>query len=124
MVPVVHNYNNVNIFSDYNSDESKDDIENNEDKFFDEDIDDQVKATPQTTIKTKVVGAMKKLKALYNNNANKNVKQATQEKSVVKNLNFLINLAMATNDTTPVLEEPKTFSKASDHPNANSCAEW
>ena len=33
---------------------------------------------------------MKKLQALYNNNANKIIKQAAQEKGTIKNLNFLI----------------------------------
>ena len=55
---------------------------------------------------------MKKLQALYNDDANKIVEQATQEKSAIENLNFLINLAMVTTDTKPVPEEPKTFTKA------------
>ena len=67
---------------------------------------------------------MKKLQASYNNNANKIVKQAKQEKGVIKNLNFLINLAMATSNTKPVPEEPKNFTKALNHPNGNSCTKW
>ena len=39
-------------------------------------------------------------------------------------LNFLINLVMVTNDTKPIPEEPKTFNKAWDHPNENSCKKW
>ena len=31
---------------------------------------------------------------------------------------------MVTNDTKPVSAEPKTFNKAWDHPNSNSCAKW
>ena len=31
---------------------------------------------------------------------------------------------MVTNDTKPVDEEPNTFTKACDHPNANSWAKW
>ena len=52
--------------------------------FFDEDIDDQVKVAPQTTINTKVVQAMKKFQALYNDDENKIIEQATQEKSASK----------------------------------------
>ena len=58
---------------------------------------------------------MKKLQASYNYNANKIVKQAA-----IKKLKFLINLAIVTKDTKPVSEEPKTFSKAWNHPNAGS----
>ena len=65
---------------------------------------------------------MKKLQALYNNDATKTIKQATQEKSAIKNLNFLINLVMVTTDTKPIPEEPKTFTEAWNHPNANSQA--
>ena len=43
-----------------------------------------------------------------------------EEKSAIKNLNFLIDLAMMTTDTKPVPEEPKTFTKAWNHPNASS----
>ena len=120
MVPVVITTNNVNVVSDFDSDSSKDDIENNYDNFFYKDINDQVKATPQTTINGKVVQAMKKLQASYNNNANKIVEQATQEKSANKNLNSIIDLAVVTSSTKPVPKEPKTFNKAWDHLNANS----
>ena len=67
---------------------------------------------------------MKKLQALYNNNANKIVKQATKEKSAIENLNLLINLAMVTNDTKPIPESPKTSNEAWDHLNENSCKKW
>ena len=55
---------------------------------------------------------MKKLQALYNDNANKIVKQATNVKSAIKNLNFLIDLSMVTTDTKCVPEEPKSFTQA------------
>ena len=45
------------------------------------------------------------------------VEQAMKEKSAIKNLNFLINLAMVTNNTRPLPEDPKTFNEAWDHPN-------
>ena len=52
----------------------------------------------------------------YNDDANKIIEQ--------ENLNFLIYLAIVTNDTKPIPEEPKTFNKAWDHPNKNSCKKW
>ena len=67
---------------------------------------------------------MKKLQASYNADANKIVEHATQEKSDIENLNFLVDLAMATSCTKPVPEEPKTFAKAWNHPNVNPCAKW
>ena len=89
MVPIINNYNNSNVVSESDSD---DNIESDNKNFFDEDIDDQVKATPKTTINAKVVQPMKKLQASYNNDANKIVKQATQKKNAIENLNFVINL--------------------------------
>ena len=97
----------VNIVSDSNSD----DIKNDNDNFFDEDIDNKVKATPHTTINAKVIRAMKKMQASYNDDAKKIVLQAAKEKSAVKNLNFLIDLVMATNYTKPVPEQPKPSMK-------------
>ena len=47
---------------------------------------------------------MKKLQALYNDDTNKIIKEATQVK-VSENLNFLIDLAMVTTLTMPVPEE-------------------
>ena len=44
---------------------------------------------------------MKKLQASYNEDANKLIEEATQDKAV-ENVNFLINLAMVTADTMPV----------------------
>ena len=57
---------------------------------------------------------------MYNDDANKIVKQAMQEKNAIKNINFLINLAMVTNDTKPAPEEPQTFNEAWSHPNIDS----
>ena len=94
------------------------------DNFFDEDIDDQVKVSPQTTVKAKVVWAMKKFQASYNDDANKIIEQATKEKSAIKNLNFLIDLVLVNTDTKPVPKKPKTFTKARNHPNANSHMKW
>ena len=65
-----------------------------------------------------------KLQVLYNDDANEIVEQVTQERSAIKNLKFLINLAMVTTDTKPNPEEPKTFTEAWNHPKANSCAKW
>ena len=70
-----------------------------------------------TTVNIQVVQAMKKLQALYNNDANKIVDQGTQEKSAIKNLNFLIILVMVSSDTEPSLDEPQRFNKAWNHPN-------
>ena len=64
---------------------------------------------------------MKKLQASYNDNANKMIKQATKEKSAINNLNFLIDLAMVSNDVKPTLEEPQTFNEAQNHPIQESC---
>ena len=67
---------------------------------------------------------MKKLQTSYNFNANKIVKQATKEESAIKNLNLIINLAIETKDTKTVPEEPKSFTKACNHPNANYHIKW
>ena len=53
---------------------------------------------------------MKKLKALYNDDTNKIIKEATQDKAI-KILNFLIDLAMVTTDTILVPEETTTLLK-------------
>ena len=62
---------------------------------------------------------MKKLQALYNDNANKIIKDATQVK-VSENLNFFIYLAMVTTKTMPVSEEPASFNEAGNHPGTTS----
>ena len=41
------------------------------------------------------------------------------QKSAIKNLNFLLDLAMVSNDTKPVPEEPKTFNEGWNQPNKN-----
>ena len=66
---------------------------------------------------------MKKRQALYNDDANKIIKEAKQVK-VAQNLNFLIDLAIATNNTMPVPEETASFNKAWNHPNATSQEKW
>ena len=56
MVPIINNNNNnVKVVSDSDSDSSEEDFKNSEDNFFDEDVDDQVKISPQTPVKAKVV---------------------------------------------------------------------
>ena len=45
----------INVVSNSNSDSRGEGVKNNKDKFFDEDIDDQVKISPQTTVNAKVV---------------------------------------------------------------------
>ena len=123
-VPVENNNNNnVNVVSDSDSDSSDEDFKSIKENLFDDDIEDQVKASPGTTVNAKVAQAMKKLQASYNDDANKIIKEAMQDK-VIENLNFLINLAMVTTDTMPVLEEPMTLNEAWDHPNANTHAKW
>ena len=76
-VPAAINNNNVNVVTNSKKDSSKEDLENNDENHFDENINNKVKATAQTPINAKVVQAMKKLQALYNNDANKVIKQAT-----------------------------------------------
>ena len=67
---------------------------------------------------------MKKFQALYNDDANKIIEQATNEKSVIKNLNILIYLSMVNTNTEFVPEEPKTFTESWNHPNLNFHAKW
>ena len=119
IVPVDNKNNNINVVSDSRTDTNDNDFENNEENFFDEDIDDQVIASPKTTINAKVIQAVKKLQAFYNGNADKIVKDTTQVK-VSENLNFLIELAMVTTKTMLVPEEPASFNKACNHPDATS----
>ena len=106
--PVDNKNNYKNVVSDSDIASNDDDFENNEENFFDKDINDQLIASPKTTINAKVIQAMNKLKASYNYNANKIIKDATQIK-VSENLNFLIDLALVTTKTMPVPEEPASF---------------
>ena len=92
-------------------------------KIFNEDINEDVEATPKTIINAKVVGAMKNLQALYNADANKTVKQATEEKCHLK-FKFLNDLAMMTSDIKSKLEEPQMFNEAWNHPNEESHRKW
>ena len=59
-------------------------------------IDKQVKATLHTIINTKVVQAMKKLQASYNNNANKIIEQAPREKIAIKLKNPRLSTKLGT----------------------------
>ena len=74
----VINHNNSNSYNVVGNSKSKSDKEN----LFDEDINEEVEAASKTTMNEKMVWAMKKLQASYNNDANKIVKEAVQEKSV------------------------------------------
>ena len=63
---------------------------------------------------------MKTLQALYNNDANKIVEEAAQEKNVKENSTFLIDLAMVAGDTKPTEDEPQMFSETWNHKNPES----
>ena len=67
---------------------------------------------------------MKKLQVSSNNNVNKIIEQAMNEKGAIKNLNFLMDLSMVTTNIEYIPKEPKTFIKAWNHPNPNSHAKW
>ena len=84
IVPVVINNNNLNVVTDLETESSKNDFENDDKNVFDEDVDDQVKANPQTTINTIVVQAMKKLQAFYNNDQQNCQGSNTREKCLLK----------------------------------------
>ena len=89
-VPIVNqNNDNYDVVSDSKSESDDNKAEEN---IFDDDIDEEVKATPKTTVNAKVVLVMKKLQASYNDDASKIVKQATKEIGTNKNLNLLIDL--------------------------------
>ena len=80
MIPIVNQNNNYcNTVSDS---ESKSEDNEGKENVFDKDIDKEVKATP--TINAKVVQAMKKLQALYNDNANKNCQESCKQKMLTK----------------------------------------
>ena len=121
MVPIVgQNNNKSDVLRDSNSNSDNKSQEN----LFDKDINKEVEMTPKTTFNTKVVWALKKLQASNNNDANKTVKQATHVKGAIKNLNFLIDLAMLSNDIKLTMEEPQTFNEAWNHPINESCRKW
>ena len=103
-VPIVSQNNNYcNVVSNSNNDSD----DENQENFFDQDISKEVKVTRKFTINVKVVGAVKKLQALYRYDANKIIKQATEEKGTIENLDFLINLSMVSNNVKPKLDEPQ-----------------
>ena len=56
--------------------------------FFKEKVNDEIK----TALNPKLVQALKNLQVMYNEDSNKIVKQATQEKNAKENLKFLIDL--------------------------------
>ena len=66
------NNDNCNEVSDSKSDSD----DKSEENLFDVDISEEVEATPKISINAKMVQAMKKLQASYNNDANKILKQA------------------------------------------------
>ena len=118
-----NNNSDVNIISDSNSDLSDDDLENNEEIFFDKDVNEQVKALPTTPIDSKLIWAMKKIQALYNDDANKIIKEGTHVKTT-KNLNFLVDLAMITTESVSVPGEPTSFNEAWNHPDITHREKW
>ena len=79
MVPVI-NQNNYNKYDVGHDSESKKDDEEN---LLNEDVNKEFKATPMTTINTKVIHVIKKLQALYNDDANKILEEAAQERNKI-----------------------------------------
>ena len=67
---------------------------------------------------------MKMLQTKQNKDAKKIVKQATQEKGTNESLNFLINLAIVSNNIKSTLDEPQMFNKAWNHHNKGSHRKW
>ena len=122
MIPIIsENNNDSNVVSDSDSDNNNDNVKEN---VFDKNIRDKVKVTPKTTINANVVCAIKKLQTSYNDNADTIVKQAVQEKSAIKNSNFLIDVAMVSYDTKQTLKESQMFNKAWNHPKKDSLRKW
>ena len=118
-----NNNGDINVVCDSDSDSSDDDLENNEEFFFDEDVDKQVIASPKTMINVKVIQAMKKLQASYNDDANKIIKEGTNVKTS-ENLIFLIDLAMITTQSVSIPEESASFNKAWNHPDITCQEKW
>ena len=79
-------------------------------------IDDHVIAYPKSQINSKLIQAMKKLQALFNDDANKIIEESIDVKTS-ENLNFFIDLAMITTESVSVPEEPTSFNKAWNHAN-------
>ena len=80
----------------------------------------KLKATP-SHYQCESGSVLKKLQASYNGNTNNNVKEAIQEKSASKNLNFLINLTIVANNTKPNEDEPQMLNEVRSHPHPESC---
>ena len=119
-VPIICNNNNNNLDNDSNSNTNN---QNDNENVFDEDINDKVDATTNTTINAKVVQAMKNLQASYNKMPTKSSSKL-HKKKCHENLSMSIDLAMVANDTKPALEEPQTFNKALNYPNNDIHKEW
>ena len=83
MVPAINN-NNKNNNNNYNAVSDSESNNKSKENHFDEDINEEIKADLKTTINIKVVHAMKKLQALYDDDANKIVKEAAQEEVLAK----------------------------------------
>ena len=62
IVHIVNNINSLNIVSSSNSVSNEEDFDNIKDNFFDEDVNDQLKISPQTTVIARFVQAMKSSK--------------------------------------------------------------
>ena len=63
---------------------------------------------------------MKELQALNNNDSNKIVLEAAQEKSANEILNFLIDITMVASNTKSTKDEPYMFNEAWNHPHDES----
>ena len=118
-----NNNSDINIVSDSDTDLSDNDVKNNEETFFDEENDDQVIASPKSQINSKLIRAMKKLQASYNDDANKIIKESTDVKTS-ENLNFLIDLSMISTKSISVPEEPTSFNEAWNHPDITCREKW
>ena len=96
------------VFYYYVVSDSKSD-DNTKDNLFNEEVNNKVEATLQTTVNAIVVWTMKKLQASYNDNADKIVMEVTKKKDAKENMNFLIDLAtiaMVAEDTKLTRDEP------------------
>ena len=81
--PIPVNNGNYSIVNDDSN--SNDEIEKN---IGDHEFDEELKVTLAIILNQKVIRVMKNLQALYDEDMNKIVEQATQEKAVCENLNF------------------------------------
>ena len=82
---MVLGYNNVNL--EYN--EVSDDLDSKEkENLYDQRINEELEETPKKILNPKIWRVITNLKASYNNNKNKIIKWAKQEKAVSESLNF------------------------------------